>query len=106
VFQLTGVKFPDSELHNASEVRFLLYKLVKRPKPAKLVDVLELNSKLQGLRNVSISPTRITLADKEHKLGRQKLIEKELEKRGLPVYISGDLKGKLQHHGYRNRRHY
>jgi hypothetical protein len=106
VFQLTGVKFPDSEIHNANTVRFLLSKLLKKPKPDKLVTVLEQNPKIQKLANVSISARRATKTDKEIKLGRQKLINDELRKRGLPVGAVRDVTTKLQHKGYNpNPRH-
>jgi hypothetical protein len=103
---LTGVKFPDSEIHNANTVRFLLSKLLKKPKANKLVTVLEHNHKLQKLANVSISARRVTKTDKEIKLGRQKLINDELKKRGLPVGAVRDMASRLQHKGYNpNPRH-
>ncbi|EHK98612.1 hypothetical protein M7I_5553 [Glarea lozoyensis 74030] len=96
VFRLTGVKFPDSQVQNLHTVRFILSKMLKKPEPTKLVGVLTRNVDLKALSNVSISPTRITKTAKSKKLGELKLINAELERKGLPVGVVRNQSNKFQ----------
>jgi hypothetical protein len=85
VMQLTGIRISDSALNSAHNVRLLLTHITKKPKPAKLFDALAEKEDLVTLPNVKIFHRRITPIDKEKMVGRWKIIEKELESRGLPA---------------------
>lgn len=80
----------------------MLAKLLKPPKKEKLIETLEANTQFNTLHNVSLSGTRITKLEKEIKIGRQKLIEEELEKRGLPA-LGADRSNELQFGGYQHK---
>ncbi|KAH6678376.1 ribosomal subunit 39S-domain-containing protein [Halenospora varia] len=83
--QLTGVKVPDAAIRSAKTAKTLLSHLVTPPKPRKLIDALAQQEDLLNLPNVRVYSQRITPIDREKEVGRWKLIEKELEARGLPV---------------------
>ncbi|TVY85030.1 hypothetical protein LSUE1_G001506 [Lachnellula suecica] len=83
--QLTGVRVPDSAMKSARTAQSILSHLVTPPKPRKLIEALEQKEDLLSLPNVSMSGRRVTPIDREKAAGRWKLIEKELESRGLPV---------------------
>lgn len=83
--QLTGVRIPDSTIESVRTVNSLLNRLTTPPKPVKLVEALAQKEHLTSLPNVNIFGRRITPIDKEVSVGRWKLIEKELSRRGLPV---------------------
>lgn len=83
--QLTGVRIPDCTIESVQTVKSLLSRLTTPPKPAKLVEALVQKEQLTSLPNVNIFGRRITPIDKEVRVGRWKLIEKELSRRGLPV---------------------
>lgn len=57
----------------------------KQPKPQKLAEALERRNDLQQLGNVKIHSRKIGPIEKETAVGRWKVIEEELTKRGLPV---------------------
>ena len=57
----------------------------KQPQPKKLAELLETRSDVQELANVKVHSRKIGPIDKETALGRWKVIEEELTKRGLPV---------------------
>lgn len=59
-----------------------------RPKPRKLVQTLTAKEDLVALPNVKIIGRKVTDIDKEIAVGRWKVIEEELVKRGLPVYLN------------------
>ncbi|EKD15950.1 uncharacterized protein L3040_003192 [Drepanopeziza brunnea f. sp. 'multigermtubi'] len=84
MMQITGLRIPDAHL-KAQTPHQLLKHLVKAPKPRKLVEALSQKEDLVTLPNVAIYGKRITPIDKQRSLGRWKIIEKELEARGLPV---------------------
>lgn len=63
----------------------LLAEVIKPPKQRKLIEVLETKGLLKDTPNVAVYPRRVTPIDKEKKVGRWKIIERELEKRQLPV---------------------
>ncbi|CZT48256.1 uncharacterized protein RSE6_08929 [Rhynchosporium secalis] len=83
--QLTGIRIPDAHLGSSRTASALLKSLIVQPKPRKLVEALSQKEDLVTLPNVSIFAKRITPIQKERSLGRWKVIEEELQKRGLPV---------------------
>ena len=64
---------------------------VKKPRPPRLVESLVRSSDLPYLANVSLHSRKIGPIDKEIAVGRWKIIEEELAKRGLPVTGTGGL---------------
>ncbi|KAI9820175.1 MAG: hypothetical protein M1827_005797 [Pycnora praestabilis] len=90
--QLTGFHIPDPIIHSLTTVSSLLSTLTIPVKPKKLTQVLSANEQLIGLSNVKVFDRRITPIDKEKTMGRWKVIEKELERRGLPVMGRGRLR--------------
>ncbi|KAI9715162.1 MAG: hypothetical protein M1812_006141 [Candelaria pacifica] len=85
VMQLTGAHIPDVKIQGVTTVQSLLNALIKPPKPRKLVDALIANNRLAGLPNVKVFDRRVTPIDREKTVGRWKVIERELERRELPV---------------------
>lgn len=85
MLQLTGIRISDSVISSSNTAKALLAHLITPPKPRKLVDALEQKEELLTLPNVHVYPSRITPIDKEQRVGRWKVIEKELQERGLPV---------------------
>lgn len=72
-----------------STVRQLINHLAQPPKPKKLIEEIEASGILKDLPNVQVFPRRVTPVDKEKMVGRWKIIERELQKRGLPVFGTG-----------------
>ena len=83
--QLTGARIPDPVVRSVHTVGNLLEQVLKKPQPKKLAEVLLARSDLIALPNVEIFETRHSYIDKEKEIGRWKVIEDELESRGLPV---------------------
>ncbi|WEW59061.1 hypothetical protein PRK78_004529 [Emydomyces testavorans] len=85
--QLTGYRVPDPEISSMTKVSSLLRLLTvaSKPKPAKLAEILISEGKFAALPNVKIFDRRQTPIDHEKEIGRWKVIEEELVKRGLPV---------------------
>lgn len=83
--QLTGIRISDSAMNSTNTVRSLLTRITQKPKPAKLFDALAERQDLVSLPNVKIFNRRITPIDREKMVGRWKIIEKELNSRGLPL---------------------
>lgn len=67
-------------------VRSLITHLAEPPKAKKLADELKNTGILSDMPNVKVVPRRVTPVDKDKEVGRWKVIEKELKKRGLPVF--------------------
>ena len=88
VIQLTGKRIADPDIEAIKDARALLVHLVKKSKPKKLVETLFANEAMD-LPNVEIRPRRYTPIDKEKEIGRWKVIERELQARGLPVTGKG-----------------
>ncbi|PSR84048.1 ribosomal subunit 39S-domain-containing protein [Coniella lustricola] len=89
VFQLTGHAIADAKLVHVNTVGQLLDVLVK-PEPARSVNkAIEHKGELTKLRNVEVFAKRRTPVHEAKRVGRWKVIEKELEKRGLPVFGHG-----------------
>jgi hypothetical protein len=89
--QLTGVRIPDSAIKSANTAQALLNYITTPPKPSKLIDALTQKQDLMNLPNVTIFSRRVTAIDKERTVGRWKIIEEELKKRGLPMKGHGEL---------------
>ncbi|KAL3424184.1 hypothetical protein PVAG01_03465 [Phlyctema vagabunda] len=85
VLQLTGIRVPDHAIQSSKTAHTLLSHMATPPKARKVVDFLSAREDLITLPNVSVYAKRITPIDKERAVGRWKIIEEELEKRGLPV---------------------
>jgi hypothetical protein len=83
--QLTGARISDPAIARIENVGHLVSELLEKPKPKKLADILLARADLMALPNLEIFPHRHTPIDKEKEVGRWKVIEKELEERGLPV---------------------
>ena len=85
MMQLSGIKFPDAAIKRSNTAGALLSHIIKPPKARKLIEALAQRETLLNLPNVSIFTKRVTPIDKEKAVGRWKLIEQELQERGLPV---------------------
>ncbi|KAI5856684.1 ribosomal subunit 39S-domain-containing protein [Durotheca rogersii] len=86
LFQLTGQLVPDHSLPSITDAWSVLRVVQKPPKPKTLTqEIQERHQDLVGLPNVSVATKRVTRGDKDIALGRFKLIEAELQKRGLPL---------------------
>ncbi|KAI6250355.1 hypothetical protein HI914_02076 [Erysiphe necator] len=83
ILQLTGIHVSDAIITSTTTVGGLLKQIIKPPKNRKLAEVLAEKEELSMLPNVSIHPRRITLRDRETRVGRWKLIEQEFIARGL-----------------------
>lgn len=75
----------------------LLETIAKPPAPRKVIDAIHQRGELTKLPNVEVFATRRTPVHAAKKVGSWKVIEKELEKRGLPVL------GKDKIDGFRER---
>lgn len=83
ILQLSGIRVSDAIITSTTTAGHLLKQIIKPPKNRKLADVLVENKELSNLPNVSVHPRRLTLRDRETKVGRWKLIEEEFIARGL-----------------------
>lgn len=82
--QLTGIRLSDPEIQRIGTTKDLLASVIKPPKPKKLAPILLENEGLNALPNVQLHEGRWSFIDKEKEIGREKLIRKELARRGLP----------------------
>lgn len=64
-----------------------------QPKPTKLAEELEQKNLFDELANVRTQDTKIRQIQKETEVGRWKVIEEELDRRGLPATGTKDLPG-------------
>ncbi|KAI5285873.1 hypothetical protein KEM52_002242, partial [Ascosphaera acerosa] len=100
VSQLSGHLFPDSQLSRLTTLRRVLAHLhaASRPAPKKLAERLlgasggrknreerQGVASLASLPNVRVSPRKVSISQRETEVGRWKIIEAELRRRGLPV---------------------
>ncbi|KAL9124153.1 MAG: hypothetical protein Q9217_006492, partial [Psora testacea] len=83
--QLLGLRIPDPQIASINDTTSLLNALLQKPKPNKLVEEMVSGGRLEGLKNVQVFRKRYTVIDREEEVGRLKLIETELVKRGLPI---------------------
>ncbi|KAL4900503.1 hypothetical protein BDW74DRAFT_182594 [Aspergillus multicolor] len=83
--QLSGHYFPDPAIESITSVKQVLGHILKEtaPKPKKLAEHLLANDTLQSLPNVKIFAKRQKPWHKDEELGRKKLIDRELRRRGL-----------------------
>lgn len=88
VMQLTGRRIPDPDIASMKDSKALFAHLVQKPKAEKLMQTLRAN-KVVDLPNVELLGQRFTSIHKEREIGRWKVIERELEARGLPVTGKG-----------------
>lgn len=84
-YQLTGNAIPDAKLLQITNVRSLIETVTKPPPPTKVYEAVTQSGELDSLPNVTVHARRRTPVDKAVDLGRWKVVEQELEKRGLPV---------------------
>jgi hypothetical protein len=87
--KLTGQIIPDGKLVGVKTIGALVARVIKPPKAKKLAEEIQAKGDLLELPNVQVYPRRLTPVDKENMVGRWKLIEGELQKRGLPVLGTG-----------------
>lgn len=87
VTQLTGHRIPDPHIRDLKSLGHLNAYLVAKtkPKPQKIAEKLLLQGQLAGMPNVKVMGRRQTVVDRETSVGRWKVIERELDARGLPV---------------------
>ncbi|KAH6982233.1 hypothetical protein BKA56DRAFT_485462 [Ilyonectria sp. MPI-CAGE-AT-0026] len=86
LYQLTGRLIPDSKLGAARTAQHLMTLTVNPAKRGKkLAEVLATQSALPTLSNVTVHSRKVGPIDKEVAVGRWKVIEEELSKRGLPA---------------------
>ncbi|KAI5464839.1 hypothetical protein BGZ63DRAFT_421833 [Mariannaea sp. PMI_226] len=86
IYQLTGRLIPDAKLGAARTAQHLLTLTVNPTKRGKkLIEILESKGELTSLPNVKVHNRKIGPIDKEVAVGRWKVIEEELTKRGLPI---------------------
>lgn len=83
--QLTGLRVPDFAISSTTTVGLLLDRIITPPKPRKVSDALAQENGSNILSNVYIRDRRITLIDRERRVGRWKVIEQELLRRELPA---------------------
>lgn len=90
VYQLTGRAIPDAKLFEIKSAHDLLAAVVKPPPPRSVYEAVQQRGQLDKLPNVQVHSKRVTPVDKARTVGSWKVIEKELEKRDLPVLGHGD----------------
>lgn len=89
VYQLTGHRIPDAKLAPLRTAQHLVAHISRPSRSNKVLDEIRSPSgrggELLNLPNVKVYSRRVTPIDKEVWVGRWKVIEAELKKRGLPV---------------------
>ena len=83
--QLTGQRIADPAISTISTSGSLIAHLIKKSKPIKIAKALKQSEPVVGLGNVEIFDRRFGWIDRENEVGRWKVMQLELEKRGLPV---------------------
>lgn len=93
--QLTGIRIPDPIIQSIDSSQALWEHLIRKPQPKKLAQILiEGQERLQKTRklpllsslpNVKIMPSKQVPEMMEAALGRQKVIERELDRYGISV---------------------
>ncbi|KAL8849589.1 MAG: hypothetical protein Q9198_011134 [Flavoplaca austrocitrina] len=95
--QLTGIRIPDTAIQSINSTLRLWQHLIQPPKPKKLAEILIEGYEHTGrhpiskvpllahLPNVQVLPTKHTPSMTETALGRQKVIDQQLDKHGIPV---------------------
>jgi hypothetical protein len=83
--QLTSTRIPDPIIDQSHTAGSLFNKLIVKPKPKKLAEVLQHDQKLNELSNVKLSARKVTRIDNDEALGRWKVIKQALIEKGLPL---------------------
>lgn len=84
VQQRTGVRLSDPQISQAKSAGAMFIHLERPAKPTKLAEGLMSDDKLAELPNIRIADHRVTFVHREREIGRWKVIEEELNERGLP----------------------
>ncbi|KAL8724415.1 MAG: hypothetical protein Q9181_006837 [Wetmoreana brouardii] len=114
VMQLTGIRIPDPTIQAIDSSQALWEHLIKKPEPKKLAQLLvegkywwqkkkKKLSLLSRLPNVKVMPTKHVPEMMEAALGRQKVIEMELDRHGISVPFK-DVVEQIQVHQERRLR--
>ena len=82
---MTGKRIPDPDISVITTPGALVVHLVKKPKPQRTAEALQQSKPIVQLPNVQILNRRHGSIDRDIEVGRWKVIQKELEKRGLPA---------------------
>lgn len=85
----TNMQIPDVVMHRANTLKDFQQAILSKPKPKKLSFELLANKDLTANPNLQIRGRRQTPVHKERAVGRWKVIERELENRGLPIFGHG-----------------
>lgn len=83
------MQIPDAVLDRATTLRDFHRAILSKPKPKKLSLELLGNKELMANPNLQVRGGRQTPVHKERAVGRWKLIETELENKGLPIFGHG-----------------
>ncbi|KAL8910301.1 MAG: hypothetical protein Q9171_004386 [Xanthocarpia ochracea] len=120
VMQLTGIRIPDTAIQSIGTSAALWDHLIQKPKPKKLAQLLiegyvpagkEHEGKYAGapllinLPNVKILPTKYVPSMTETALGRQKVIEQQLDEHDIPVPFKEEMEQITAYEEQRLRRH-
>ncbi|KAL8912676.1 MAG: hypothetical protein Q9172_007458 [Xanthocarpia lactea] len=120
VMQLTGIRIPDTVIQSIGTSAALWEHLIQKPKPKKLAQLLiegyepagkEHNGKhdevplLINLPNVKVLPTKYVPSMTETALGRQKVIEQQLDEHDIPVPFREEMEQITAYEEQRLRRH-
>ena len=82
--QILGSRIPDPQVASINDIPTLLGVLSKKPKSKRLIKEIKDDLRLQGLKNLETLNTRWTAKRNDMELGRAKVINQELRKRGIP----------------------
>jgi len=85
ILEETGMRVSDFDLQKVKTLGHLRRALVDQYQPKKTTQQLRVAESIQGLGNVQVYSRRRTPIHKQKEIGRWKLIEQELQERGLPV---------------------
>ncbi|KAL8657322.1 MAG: hypothetical protein Q9226_002038 [Calogaya cf. arnoldii] len=103
VMQLTGIRIPDTAIQSIDSSHALREHLIQKPKPKKLAQILieghettgkipnKKLSRLALLPNVKILSTKHLPSMTETALGRQKVIEQQLDEHDIPVPFRNEM---------------
>ena len=94
ILQLTGRRLSDPVLSSSSTLAHLYYALLAKPEPKRLAQTPQLRKLNLMLPNATVHNRRQTPIDKDKAVGRWKIIEEELEARGLRATKGVDKRAK------------
>lgn len=101
MYQLTGHAIPDIKLLHVHCAGQLLALIVAPPPPRTVYEAVQQRGELSKLPNVTIHEKRRTPVDEAKSVGRWKIIEEELNRRGLPVLGKDKVDGFKEREWYR-----